>query len=155
MVAGCSDQVIEYEMSSAAIEQFAANAAELGARDDVDSPLAMPVLASNQIGAPEGVQIFNPETTLKSVGINNADLIALVDSQVPSHEYGSAFAANQKPFANATEQYVHFVSSLLARRETQDSVLLSVHLQYRTRAEREKNGGMFTKEPQLIRVVFR
>ena len=153
-MAGCTDHVIEYEMASEAIERFAANAEELGARDNANSPLAMSVLASNQLGAPESVQVFNPEATLKSVGINNADLIALVDGRVPSREYGHAFAANQKPFSNATQQYVHFVSGLLALRDSQDSVLLSVHAQYRTRAEREKHGGMYTKKPQLIRIVF-
>ena len=117
-------------------------------------PLAMSVLAGNQIGAPEGVQVFNPEATLKSVGINNGDLIALVDGQVPSREYGYSFAAGQKPFGSATEQYVHFVNGLLALHTSQDSILLSVHPQYRTKAEREKHGGLHSEEPNLIRIVF-
>lgn len=154
-MAGCGDHITEYEMPPAAIERFAANADSLGARDDANSPLAMSVLATNQTGVPEGVQVWNPETTLKSVGINNADLIALVDGQVPSREYGHAFAANQKPFANATEQYVHFVSGLLALNESQDSIVLAIHPQYRTMAERKKHGSLHTKEPQLIRVLFR
>ena len=153
-LAGCGDTVVDYQLSSETIERFAANAEELGARDDANSPLAISVLASNQVGAPEGVQVWNPEATLKSVGINNGDLIALVDGQVPSREYGSSFAADQKPFGSATEQYVHFVSGLLALRNSQDSVLLSVHSQYRTRAEREKHGGIHSKEPNLIRIVF-
>ena len=153
-VVGCGNDIIEYEISSAAIEQFAANAEKLGARDDANSPLAMSVLASNQIGVPEGVQVWKPEATLKSVGIDNGDLIALVDGEAPSGEYGHAFAAGQKPFGSATEQYVHFVSGLLALRDSQDSVLLSIHPQYRTKAEREKHGGLHTKEPKLIRIVF-
>lgn len=154
-VAGCADEVIEYEISSTAIERFAANAEELSARDDANSPLAMSVLAGNQIGVPEGVQIWNPETTLTSAGIKNGDLIALVDGQVPSREYGHAFAAGQKPFGSATEQYVHFVRGLLALRDSQDSVTLSIHPQYRTKAERERNGSLHTKKPKLIRIVFR
>lgn len=153
-LAGCGDNVVEYEISSETIERFAAEAEKLGARDDANSPLAMSVLASNQIGAPEGVQVWKPEATLNSVGINNGDLIALVDGQVPSREYGHSFAADQKPFGNATEQYVHFVSGLLALRDSQDSVLLSIHPQYRTKAEREKHGGIHTKEPNLVRIVF-
>ena len=154
VVAGCGDSVIGYEMSAAAMEKFAANAEELGARDDANSPIAMSVLASNRIGAPEGVKIWNPDATLKSVGINNGDLIALVDGQVPSREYGNAFAAGQKPFGNAAQQYVHFVSGLLALRDSQDALLLSIHPQYRTSAEREKHGGIHAKEPTMIRIVF-
>jgi len=153
--AGCGDNVVEYEMHSAAIEQFTVNAEKLVKRDDANSPLAMSVLSSNQIGAPAGVQIWKPETTLKSAGINNGDIIALVDGQVPSREYGHAFAAGQKPFGSATEQYVHFVSGLLALRNNHDSILLSIHPQYRTKAERKEHGGLHTKEANLIRIVFR
>lgn len=151
---GCADNVVEYEISSASIEQFLANAEKLSARDDANSPLAMSVLAGNRIDAPESVQVWNPEVTLKSVGINNGDLIALVDGKVPSRDYGHSFGANQKPFGSATEQYVHFVSGLFALRNTQDSILLSIHPQYRTNAERDKHGGIHTKEPNLIRIVF-
>lgn len=154
VAAGCGDNITEYEISSATIGNFAATAEKLGARDDDRNPLAMSVLASNQIGAPEGVQVWNPEATLQSVGINNGDLVALVDGQVPSREYGYTFAAGQKPFSDATEQYVHFVSGLFAVRDSQESILLSIHPQYRTIEEREKNGGIHTKEPNLIRIVF-
>ena len=56
-LAGCGDTVVDYQLSSETIERFAANAEELGARDDANSPLAISVLASNQVGAPEGVQV--------------------------------------------------------------------------------------------------
>lgn len=150
---GCSDDVVEYTISSQAIKRFTATANTLVARDDANSPLAALVLASNQIGAPEGVQVWNLEATLKSVGLNDGDLIALVDGQVPLRNYGLSFAVDQNPFDSPTEQYVRFVSGLLAMREAQNSVLLSVHPQYRTTAERKKY-GLHTKEPLLIRIVF-
>jgi hypothetical protein len=155
VLAGCGSDIVEYEVSSATIDRFAANADKIGARDYIKAPLAMSVLASNQIGVPEGVQIWNPEEALRSAGINNGDLIALVDGQVPSREYRSSFAANQRPFGNATEQYVHFVSGLFELRKSQESVLLTVYPRYATRAEREKYGGVHAKDPKLIRVIFR
>lgn len=153
-LAGCGDKVVEYSISAAAIEEFAANADKLGARNDALSPLATSILANNRIDAPAGVTIDLPDPILRSVGINNGDLIAFVDGKVPSRDYGSAFAAGQKPFASATEQYVHFVSGLFALRETQDTVLLSIHPKYRTIAERKKHGGYYAREPKLIRIVF-
>ena len=155
MLAGCGRDIIEYEISSATIDQFAASADKIGARDDSGAPLAMSVLASNQIGVPEGVQVWNPEQALSSVGISNGDLIALVDGEVPSREYRTSFAANQRPFGSATEQYVHFVTGLFALRESRESVLLTVYPRYATRAEREKHGRVHAKDPKLIRIIFR
>lgn len=154
-LAACGDGIEEYEVTAEAVEQFHAQAEELAARDDANAPLAFSVLASNQIDVPPGVQVWNPDVTLRTVGIKNADLIALIDDRVPSQEYRSSFAANQEPFANATEQYVHFVSELLALRESRESVLLTVYPQYKTIAEREEHGRLHAKEPTLIRLVFR
>ena len=149
------DSVIEYDLDAETISQFESQAESLAARDDYDAPLAVSVLPTNQIGAPPGVKIWNPESTLKVVGISNGDLVALVDGEIPSQDYRSSFAASQEPFATATEQYVNFVSGLLALRHSQQSIMLDVHHEYRTIAERKKNGGIYTKEATRIRILFR
>jgi len=150
----CGKEIHEYEISAATIDQFVAGAEKMAAREDANAPLAMSVLASNQIDVPPGVQIWNPDKTLKSVGIENAYLIALVDDQVPSQEYRSAFSPGQEPFESATEQYVHFVSGLYRLGESQESVVLAVYPQYNTMAERKKHGRLHTADPMYIRVVF-
>ena len=154
LVGACGDSVLEYNLEAETISRFESRAESIAARDDDNAPLAMSMKPTNQIGAPPGVKVWNPESTLAAVGISNGDLIALVDGEVPSQDYGSSFAARQKPFASATEQYVDFVSGLLALRHAQSSVLLSVHHQYRTIAEREKYGGIHAKEATMIRIVF-
>lgn len=154
VLAACGDNVQEYVLEQETISQFEAGAERLAARDDERSPLAISVLAGNGAGIPAGVQVWHVEKTLFSTGIRNGAVIASVDGEVPSREYGSSFGANQKPFSSATQQYVNFVSELLARRHSKDSILLSVHARYRTREERKKHGGLHTKEPTLIRVIF-
>ena len=152
---GCGNDITEYEISSQSIDQFMDNAEALSARDDDKAPLAMSVLANNKGTVPPGVQIWNPDKTMQSVGIVNGDVITLVDEQLPSRDYGHAFAPDQEPFGSATEQYVHFVSGLLAKRNTQESVLLAVHARYGTMAERKEHGRIHSKDPRLIRIVFR
>lgn len=154
VVSGCGERVQEYELQSAAIANFEAQAETIARRDDQNAPLAVSVHGSNQIGAPPGVKIWNPDATLQAVGIRNGDLIALIDGEVPAFDYKSAFPANAKPFASATGQYVDFVRWLLDKRHSQESVLLSVHLEYRTSAERKEHGGIHAREPALIRIVF-
>ena len=154
-IVACSDGVLEYELDGEAVHRFESESKQIAARDDDNAPLLMSVRASNQIGAPPGVKVWNPEATLVAMGLKNGDLIALVDGSVPSQAYGSSFAANQEPFGSATEQYVDFVRGLLEKRHSQDSVMLNVHHEYRTIAEREKHGGIHTREATRIRVLFR
>ena len=153
-LAGCGSDVTEYEITPQSVEEFIQRADALGARDDDNAPLAMSVLAGNTGTVPPGVQIWNPEKTLKSVGIVNGDVIALVDDQLPSRDYGHSFAADQKPFGSATEQYVHFVTGLLNQRESKESILLAVHARYGTKAERDKHGRIHTEDPRHIRIIF-
>lgn len=154
-IVSCGDGVLEYDLDAETIRRFEVQAESIATRDDTRAPLAMSMLPTNQIGAPPGVKVWNPESTLAAVGISNGDLIALVDGEVPSLNYGASFAANQEPFASATEQYVDFVSGLLAMRHSRDSISLDVHHQYRTIAEREKHGGIHAKKATRIRITFR
>ena len=155
MLSACGNKVHEYEISSETIDQFYAGADEMAARDDARAPLAFSVLATNQIDVPPGVQVWKPDATLRSVGINNADLIALVDEQVPSQEYRSDFYPGQEPFDSATAQYVDFVSGLYRLRESRESVLLTIYPQYNTMAERREHGRLHTKDPKYVRVIFK
>ena len=154
ILSACGSDIDEYEISSTTIDQFVAGAEKMATRDDANAPLAMSVLDTNTIGVPPGIQVWNPDETLKSVGINNADLIALINDQVPSQEYRSAFSPGQEPFESATEQYVHFVSGLYGLRASQAAVDLAIYPQYNTMAERKKYGRLHTKDPKYIRIVF-
>lgn len=154
LLIGCADKVQEFSLDGETIAQFEADAARIAARDDARAPIAFSIRPDNQIAAPAGVKIHYPDPALVAAGLKTGDLVALIDGAVPAKDYQTAFAANQKPFATATEQYVDFVQTLIELRSRQPSVLLSVHHQLRTKAERDANGGIHAKEPTLIRIVF-
>jgi len=159
----CTSDIEEYAIDQAAIGRFEAEAKAVALSDEHDSPLAGLISPTNSVGAPLGVQIWNPEATLRGVGIENGDVISGFDEEDlygPLQEAwkltGKPFREgqfNQGPFHPESEKYVWFVRRLLERRHTTDSILLEIHGRYFTIKEREKY-GLYKDEPRLIRINF-
>ncbi len=162
--AACSDPIEVYHASPARLATFETDKTAIALSDTAKSPLAHLIWRTNQVNAPLGMQIWNPDPLLKSFGIRNGDILANVSDFDLYKEFESRWRLTGQPFTEGqfnqgphhgeSEKYADFVAFLIDLGHENGRLVLNVHKRFAKIAEREANGGIYAQAPRIIHVEF-